>query len=147
MTDQVENLNSDATTNESSLLDTTEVNAGQSTSNLVSSIPDYKIEPDLKTYLIESIAPLAKAKPRKMQSRKKVSSAIITHIPVKKKRFPQQAVGSESSTDKEVFVDSESDASLSDRNASQAPHPVELVVFRCDDFVIVNVQTAAGKCE
>ena len=54
-------------------------------------------------------------------------------------------MASESSTDEEVFVDSESDASLSDRNASQAPHSVELVMFRCGDFVIANVHTAAGK--
>ena len=26
-----------------------------------------------------------------------------------------------------------------------APHPVELVVFKCADFVIANVHTAAGK--
>ena len=66
---------------------------------------------------------------------------------MKKKLLPQQAVGCEPSTDKEVFVDSESDASLSDRNASLAPHPVELVMFRCGDFVIANVHTAAGKCK
>ena len=148
VTDQVENLYSDATTNESSLLDTTEINPGQSTSDLVSSTPDYKIEPNLETSLIESIAPLPKAKPRKMPSRKKVSSAIITHRPLKKKLFPQQAVRNEFSTDKEeVFVDSESDASLSDRNASLALHPVNLVMFRCGDFVIANVHTAAGKCK
>ena len=89
-----------------------------------------------------------KAKPRKMPSRKKVSSAIITHTPVKKKLFPQQAVRSEFSTDKEaVFVDSESDASLSDRNTSLALHPVNLVMFRCGDFAIANVHTVAGKCE
>ena len=52
------------------------------------------------------------------------------------------------STDKEeVFVDSESDASLSDCNASLALHPVNLVMFRCGDFVIANVHTAAGKCK
>ena len=54
---------------------------------------------------------------------------------------------SESSIDKEVFVDSESDASLCDRNASLAPRPVELVMFRCGGFVISNVHTAAGKCK
>ena len=55
---------------------------------------------------------------------------------------------SESSTGKEeVFVDSESDASLSDCNASLAPHPVKLVMFRCGNFVIVNVHTAARKCK
>ena len=71
-----------------------------------------------------------------------------THTPMKKKLFPQQAVRSEFSTDKEeVFVDSESDASLSDRNASLALHPVNLVMFRCGDFVIANVHTAAGKCK
>ena len=59
-------------------------------------------------------------------------------------------MSSESSTDKEevlVFVNSESDASLSDRNASLAPHFVELVMFRCDDFVIANMHPAAGKCK
>ena len=57
-------------------------------------------------------------------------------------------MSSEFSTDKEeVFVDSESDASLSDRNASLALHPVNLVMFRSGDFVIANVHTAAGKCE
>ena len=72
----------------------------------------------------------------------------MTHTPVKKKLFPQQAVSSEFSTDKEeVFVDSESDASLSDRNASLALHPVNLVMFRSGDFVIANVHTAVGKCE
>ena len=56
-------------------------------------------------------------------------------------------MGSESSTEKEeVFVDSESDASLSDHNASLAPHPVELIMCRCGDFVIANVHIAAGKC-
>ena len=146
VTDQVENLYSYATTNKLSLLDTTEINAGQSTSNLVSSTPDYKIELDFETSLIESIAPLPKEKPRNKQSRKKVTSAIITHT-CEKKLFSQRAVGSKSSTDKEVFVDSESDASLSDRNTSLAPHPVKLVMFRCGNFVSANVHTAAGKCK
>ena len=67
---------------------------------------------------------------------------------MKKKLFPPQAVGSESSTDKEeVFVDSERNTSLSDRNANLAPHPVWLVMFRCGDFAITNVHTAAGKCK
>ena len=57
-------------------------------------------------------------------------------------------MGSKSSTDKEeVFVDSESDASLSNRNAILATHPVELVMFRCVDFVIANIHTAAEKCK
>ena len=69
-----------------------------------------------------------------------------THTPVKKKLLSQQAVGSESSTEKEeVFFNSKSDASLSDRNASLAPHSVELVIFRWGDFVIANVHTSAGK--
>ena len=50
VTDQVENFYSDAKTSASSLLDTTEVNADQSTSNLVSSTPDYNIEPILKLF-------------------------------------------------------------------------------------------------
>ena len=64
---------------------------------------------------------------------------------MKKKLFPQQVVCSESSIDKEVFVNSESDAILSDRNASVGPRPVELVMFRCGDFVNANVHPAAGK--
>ena len=56
-------------------------------------------------------------------------------------------MGSESSADKEVFVDSESDANLSDRNASLVPYSIELVMFRCVDFVIANVHTADGKCK
>ena len=69
-----------------------------------------------------------------------------THAPVKKKIFPQEAVGSESSTNKEeVFVNSESDASLSDHNASLAAHLVELVMFRCGDVITANAHPSAGK--
>ena len=100
VTDQVQDIYSDATTNKSSLLSTT-FNPGQSTSNLVSSTPDYKMEADLETSLIKSITPLPKAKPRKIRSRKKVFSAISIHTPVKKRLFPQQAMGSESLTDEE----------------------------------------------
>ena len=88
VTYQVENLYSDATTNESSMLDTTEINPGQSTSNLVSSTPDYKIELNLETSLIKSIASLPKAKPRKMPSRKKcILPSSHTHT-CKEKTFP-----------------------------------------------------------
>ena len=63
-----------------------------------------------------------------------------------KRLLPQQAVNNESSTDKEVlFADSENDASLFDSNDSLASHPVELVLFKCGDFVIANVHTAAVK--
>ena len=48
---------------------------------------------------------------------------------------------------KKCLLIQKSDASLSDRNASLALHPVNLVMFRCGDFVIANVHTAAGKCK
>ena len=62
----------------------------------------------------------------------------------KKDFFPQQL--EDSSTDEEeAFADSESNASLSDGDASLAPQTNKLVIFKCGDFVIANVHTVAGS--
>ena len=100
------------------MLDTTEA-AVQSTSTLASLNPGCSLEAVPKTSLIESIAPPPKPRPRKIRRRKRVSSAIITRTPVKKRPFPQQS--GDSSTDKEeLFADSESNASLSGGDSSLA---------------------------
>ena len=145
VTDQVQNVYSGETNIDASVLDTTEA-AVQSTSTPASSNPGCSLEAVPETSLIESIAPLPKARPRKIRRRKRVSSAIITRTPVKKRLFPQQS--GDSSTDKEeVFADSESNASLPDGDSSLAPQTDELVILKCGDFVIANVHTAAGNCK
>ena len=83
VTDQVENVYSGETNIDSSVLDTTEA-AVQSTSTPASSNPGCSLEAVPEISLIESIAPLLKARPRKIRRRKRVSSAIITRTPVKK---------------------------------------------------------------
>ena len=82
---------------------------------------------------------MPEAKPEKIRRRKSVSSAIITRTPVKKRLFPQQS-GDSLTDEKEAFAHSESDASL-------APQTDELVIFKCGNFVIANVHTAARKCK
>ena len=96
--------------------------------------------------MIESIAPLPKTRPQKIRHRKKISSAIITRTLVKKRLFLQQS-GDTSTDEEEAFADSESNASLSDGDASLAPQTDKLVIFTCGDFVIANVHTAAEKCK
>ena len=64
---------------------------------------------------------------------------------MKKRLFPQQS--GDSSTDEEAFADSENDASLSGGDTSLAPQTDKLVIFKCGDFVIAHVHTAAGKCK
>ena len=83
VTDQVQNVYSGETNIDASVLDTTEA-AVQSTSTPASSNPGCSLEAVPETSLIESIAPLPKARPRKIRRRKRVSSAIITRTPVKK---------------------------------------------------------------
>ena len=126
------------------MLDTTET-AVQSASTPASSNPDCSLEAIPETSLIESIAPLPKARPQTIRRRKKVS-AIITRSPVKKRFFPQQS-GDSSTDEAEVFANSESNASLSDGDASLATQNDKLVILKCGDFVIANVHTAAGKCK
>ena len=127
------------------MLDTTEA-VVQSTSTLASSNPGCSLEAVPETSLIESIAPLPKARPRKIRHRKRVSSAIITRTHVKTKLFPQQS--EDSSTDEEeVFANSESNSSLSDGDFNLAPQTDKLVILKCGDFVIANVHTAAEKCK
>ena len=145
VTDQVQNVYSGETNIDASVLDTTEA-AVQSTSTLASSNPGCSLEAVRETSLIESIAPLPKARPRKIRRRKRVSSAIITRTPVKKRLFPQQS-GDSSTDEEEVFADSESNASLFDGDSSLAPQTDKLVILKCGDFVITNVHTAAGNCK
>ena len=83
VTDQVQNVYSGEANIDASVLNTTEV-VVQSTSTLVSSNPGCSLEAVPETSLIKSIAPLPKARPRKIRRRKRVSSAIITRTPVKK---------------------------------------------------------------
>ena len=83
VTDQVQNVYSGETNIDASVLDTTEA-AVQSTSTSASSNPGCSLEAVPETSLIESIAPLPKARPRKIRRCKRVSSAIITRTPVKK---------------------------------------------------------------
>ena len=117
VTDQVQNVYSGESNIDSSVLNTTEASV-QSTSTPASSTPGLEAAP--KTSLIESITPLPKARPQKIWRRKRVSSAIFTRTPVKKRPLPQQS--GDSSTDEEkAFADSESNASLSDGDASLAP--------------------------
>ena len=142
VTDQVQNVYSGDANIESSVLNTTEAVVG-STSTLVSSNPGCSLEAVPETSLIESIAPLPKARPRKIRRRKRVSSAIITRTPVKERLFCQQS--GDSSTDEEIFADSESNASLSDGDSSLVPQTDKLIILKCGDFVIANVHTAAGK--
>ena len=63
---------------------------------------------------------------------------------MKKRLFPQQS-GDSSTDEKEVFADSESNASLSDGDSSLALQTDKLVIHKGGDFVIANVHTAAGK--
>ena len=103
VTDQVQSVYSGETNIDGSVLDTTEA-AVQSTSTPASSNLGCSLEAVPETSLIESIAPLPKARPRKIWRRWRVSSAIITRTPVKKRLFPQQP--GDSLTDKEkVFAD------------------------------------------
>ena len=141
VTDQVQNVYSGETNIDASVLDTTEA-AVQSTSTPASSNPGCSLEAVPETSLIESIAPLPKARPRKIRRRKRVSSAIIT--PVKKRLFPQQS-GDSSTDEKEVFADSESNASLFDGDSSLSPQTDKLVILKCGGFVYVH--TAAGNCK
>ena len=83
VTDQVQNVYSGETNIDASVLDTTEAGI-QSTSTPASSNPGCSLEAVPKSSLIESIAPLPKARPRKIRRRKRVSSAIITRTPLKK---------------------------------------------------------------
>ena len=145
VTDQVQNVYSGETNIDASVLDTTEA-AVQSTSTPASSNPGCSLEAVPETSLIESIAPLPKARPRKIRRRKRVSSAIITRTPVKKRLFPQQS-GDSSIDEEEIFADSESNASLFDGDSSLAPQTDKLVILKCGDFVIANVHTAAGNCK
>ena len=105
-----------------------------STQPLISSTPDCNMEANPETSIIESINPLPKTKPRKILRRKKVSSAILTCTPVKKRLFPQQvSADSETSTDEEIsFTDSEIDVSLSDDDSSPV-HVNELLMPKCGD--------------
>ena len=96
VTDQVQNVYSSKANIDASVLDTTEV-VVQSTSTLASSNPGCSLKAVPETSLIESIAPMPKARPQKIRRRKRVSSAIITRTPVKKRLFPQQS--GDSSTD------------------------------------------------
>ena len=143
VTDQVQNVYSGETNIDASVLDTNEA-AVQSTSTPASSNPGCSLEAVPETSLIESIAPLPKARPRKIRRRKRVSSAIITRTPVKKRLFPQQS-GDSSTDEEEVFADLESNASLFDGDSSLAPQTDKLVILKCGDFVIANVHTAAKK--
>ena len=145
VTDQVQNVYSGETNIDASVLDSTEA-AVQSKSTPASSNPGCSLEAVPETSLIESIAPLPKARPRKIRRRKRVSSAIITRTPVKKRLFPQQS-GDSSTDEKEVFADSESNASLFDGDSSHAPQTDKLVIPKCGDFVIANVHTAAENCK
>ena len=101
VTDQVQNVYSGVTNIDASVLDTTEA-AVQSTSTPASSNPGCSLEAVPETSLIESIAPLPKARPRKIRRRKRVSSAIITRTPVKKRLFPQQS--GDGSTDEKRYL-------------------------------------------
>ena len=144
VTDQVQNVYSNEANIDASVLDTTEA-VVQSTSTPALSNPGCSLEAVPETSLIESIAPLPKAKPRNIRRHKRVFSAIITRTPVKKRLFPQQS-GNSSADEEEVFVaHSESNASLSDGDFSLVPQTDKLVIFKCGDFVIANVHTAAGK--
>ena len=125
------------------MFDTTEA-VVQSTSTLASSNPGCSLEAVPETFLIESIALLPKARPRKIRRRKRVSSAIIIRTPVKKRLFPQQS-GDSSTDEEEVFANSKSNASLSDSDSNLAPQTDKLVILKCGDFVIANVHTATGK--
>ena len=145
VTDQVQNVYSDETNIDASVLDTTEA-AVQSTSTPASSNPGCSLEAVPETSLIESIASLPRARPRKAWRRKRVSSAIIIRTPVKKRLFPQQS-GDSLTDEEEVFADSESNSSLSDGDSSLAPQTDEFVILKCGDFVIANVHTAAKKCK
>ena len=91
-------------------------------------------------------SPHCRTRPQKIRRRKRVSSAIITRTPVKKRLFPQQS-GDSSTNKEELFADSESNASLSGGDSSLALQTKKLVILKCGDFVIANVHTAAGKCK
>ena len=86
VTDQVQNVYLDEANIDSSVLDSTEA-AVQSTSIPVSSSPGCNLQAVPENCLIESIAPLPKARPRKIRRCKRISSAIITRTPVKKRLF------------------------------------------------------------
>ena len=110
VTDQVQNVYLDEANIDSSVLDTTEA-AVQSTSTPVSSTLGCSLQVVPETSSIESIAPLAKAGTRKIRRRRRISSAIITRTPVKKRLFSQES-GDSSTDEEEAFADSESNASL-----------------------------------
>ena len=141
----MQNVYSGETNINSNVLDTTEA-AVQSTYTPASSTPGCSLEAVPETSLIESIAPLPKARPQKIWRCKRVSSAIITRTPVKKRFFPQQS-GDGLRDEEEAFVDLESNASLSDGDANLAPQTDKLFIFKCGDFVVAVVHTAAGKCK
>ena len=141
----MQNFYSGETNIDTSVLDTTEP-AVQSTSTLALSNPGCSLEAVPEPSLIESIVPLPKARPRKIRRRKRVSSAIITRTPVKKRLFFHK-MGDSSTDEEEVFADSESNASLSDGDSSLAAQTDKLVKLKCGDFVIANVHTGAGKCK
>ena len=110
----------------------------------MNSITADNIETTADNTIIADICPLPKAKPKTKEQRKKVSSAIITSTPVKRKLFPNQAIDSESTTDEEIsFADSESDVFDSSRSVLvQEP----IAIFpKQGDFVIGNVHTVGGK--
>ena len=103
VTDQVQNVYSGETNIDANVLNTTEA-AVQSTSTPASSNPGFSLKTVPETSLIESIAPLPKARSRKIRCRKRISSVITTRTPVKKRLFPQQS-GDSSTDEEEVFAE------------------------------------------
>ena len=97
--------------------------------------------------IIANICPLPKVKPKTKQQRKKVSSAIITPTPVKRKLFPNQAIDSKSSTEEEEisFADSESDVFDSSSSVGLLDEEPIAIFPKQGDFVIGNVHTIGGK--
>ena len=97
--------------------------------------------------IIANIFPLPKAKPNTKKQRKKVSSAIITSTPVKRKLFPDQAIDSKLSTDEEEisFAHSESDAFDSSISVGILDEEPIAIFPKQGDFVIANVHTVGGK--